>query len=586
MKWIAAALVLALGVQNANERRTRKAEPATRDAVGVTLRIGFAKAGGGYTVAAIPMDAYIARVLAGEAVRDSQPAALEALAIAVRTFALANRGRHRADDFDLCDQTHCQVVRAAVAATARAAQATSGRVLMRNGAPAQVFFSASCGGRTEIPSAVWPGAEDPPYLPSRDDDACGGAPAWTAEIHERDLLRALRASGFRGERLRAVRIAARNGSGRVARLTLEGLRPEQISGQDLRVVVGRTLGWQHIKSTAFELRRHDDAYRFSGRGSGHGVGMCVIGSARLAVRGATAEAILAHYFPGLETVDTRSASDAHLGDTRTTPGAHLGDTRTTPGAHLGDTRTTPGAHLGDTRTTPDAHPGDTRTTPDAHPGGTRSPSGRGRGGSGSTADAGKGSATGSALPVRGGLDPTPVLVSLPDDDEGQRDAIERQTLRARDELARTLGVPPPPTVTLRFHPTADDYERVTGQPWFTSSTVVRRELHLLPLAVLRDRGVLERTIRHALVHVMTDAVLGTRAMWVREGAAIYFAGEPAIPGETPQRPAFKPAPRASCPDDNELLRPVSVGALTNAYARARACFARQIQQGTNWHDVR
>ena len=88
--------------------------------------------------------------------------------------------------------------------------------------------------------------------------------------------------------------------------------------------------------------------------------------------------------------------------------------------------------------------------------------------------------------------------------------------------------------------------------------------------MLRDRGVLERTIRHELVHLMADAALGKRPAWVREGAAIYFAGEPMIPGEPPQRPAFKPEPRASCPSDNELLHPVSVGALSNAYARARA----------------
>ena len=44
--------------------------------------------------------------------------------------------------------------------------------------------------------------------------------------------------------------------------------------------------------------------------------------------------------------------------------------------------------------------------------------------------------------------------------------------------------------------------------------------------------------------------------------------------------------RGSCPGDAELLRPVSVGALNNAYARARACFARQIAAGRNWRDVR
>jgi SpoIID/LytB domain protein len=495
-----------------NELGTQNPGPRT---LSESVRVGLLRPGGGYTVSLLPMDVYVARVLAGEAARDSQPAALEALAIAIRTFALANRGRHRADGFDLCGETHCQVVRAAIAATERAARATSGRVLLRDGAPARIFFSASCGGRTEIPSEVWPGAEDPPYLPSKDDDACGGSPAWTAELHTRDLQRALSASGFRGD-LHDVRIAARNGSGRVSRLKLDGLHPDQISGQDLRVVVGRTLGWQHVKSTAFELRRQGDVYRFTGRGSGHGVGMCVIGSAKLAERGLTPEAILARYFPGLPI---RSTSDVTLTSSRPV------------------------------------------TAPP--------PPARGR----------------SAVAARAPL-PSPVMVSLPDEDEGQRQAIEQQTLRARDELAAKLGVAAPVSVTLRFHPTTDDYERATGQPWFTSATVVANELHLLPLAVLRERGVLERTLRHELVHIMTDSALANRPRWVREGAAIYFAGEQTIPGEVVQRPAFKPPPRASCPDDNELLRPVSVGALSNAYARARACFAKQIQAGRSWKDVR
>jgi len=153
-----------------------------------------------------------------------------------------------------------------------------------------------------------------------------------------------------------------------------------------------------------------------------------------------------------------------------------------------------------------------------------------------------------------------------------------------------LGVPPPATMTLRFHPTTDDYERATGQSWFTSGAWVqdgvKAELHLLPLAVLRERGVLERTIRHELVHAMADGVLGKRPAWVREGAAIYFAGERPIPGQGTTGVVVRPELRADCPRDNELLRPVSVGALSNAYARARSCFARQIAAGKTWRDVK
>ena len=510
------------------------------------VRVGLLQPGGGYTVAVLPMEVYVARVLAGEAVRDSQPAALDALAITIRTFALANRGRHRADGFDLCDQTHCQVVRTAVAATERAAQATAGRVLLSGGAPASIYYSASCGGRTQLPSDVWPGADDPSYLPAKADEACRGAPAWTTELHESDLRRALRASGFRGELL-DLKIASRNASGRVARLKLEGLTPDQISGQDFRVAVGRTIGWQHIKSTAFDLRKTAGSYRFSGHGSGHGVGLCVIGSANLAERGATPEAILARYFPGLE-LSKPQASDRK---TTTATGSDPGLTPVRP----------PSENSGKLAEKPPiSRPPESRVRPGSDPGLT--------------------------LPGRGTvLPPADVLVSLPDDDEGERGAIVKQTLKARDELARALGVTPP-RVTLRFHPTTDDYEHVTAQPWFTSGAILNGELHLLPLLVLRDRGVLDRTIRHELVHLMADIDLATRAVWVREGAAIYFAGEPILPGQLQQRPAFKPEPRASCPADNELLHPVSVGALSNAYARARVCFARQIQSGRTWRDVR
>jgi len=272
------------------------------------VRVGILRPGGEYAIENVPIETYVARVLAGEAARDSDPAALEALAITIRTFALANAGRHRAEGFDLCDQTHCQVVRTATPATVAAAAATAGRVLLRGGVPATVYYSASCGGRTEIPSAVWPGAEDPPFLPSQRDDACGGAPVWAAELSADDLSRSLRASGFVGKKMKNLRVTAHDVSGRVARLRVDGFTPNEISGQDLRVVVGRILGWQHIKSTAFELERIGDRYKFSGHGSGHGVGLCVIGSVKLAAAGQSASQILQRYFPGLEIGVPDSAS--------------------------------------------------------------------------------------------------------------------------------------------------------------------------------------------------------------------------------------------------------------------------------------
>jgi SpoIID/LytB domain protein len=266
------------------------------------VRVGTVEPGGKYAIRSLPLEEYVGRVLAGEAAPRTAPAALEALAITARTFALANRRRHAREGFDLCDSTHCQVLRPAYAAAQAAARATAGQVLEWHGAPAGVYYTASCGGRTERPSAVWPGATDPPFLPARRDRGCGGEPRWTSGLSVADVHRALVAAGYRG-RLRRLKIRSRAESGRVAVLALDGMTPDVISGQDFRMAIGRALGWHIVKSTAFDLSERRGRYTFRGRGYGHGVGFCVIGSMRRAAAGQSRPELLDAYFPGLRVAD-------------------------------------------------------------------------------------------------------------------------------------------------------------------------------------------------------------------------------------------------------------------------------------------
>jgi hypothetical protein len=101
-------------------------------------------------------------------------------------------------------------------------------------------------------------------------------------------------------------------------------------------------------------------------------------------------------------------------------------------------------------------------------------------------------------------------------------------------------------------------------------------IDLLPLTILRQQGQLERTIRHEVAHALIDPSLAGRPLWVREGAAFYFADPNA--SEAPAKTA--------CPTDAEFLRPMSAGAHRSAYARAEACFRRAIAGGKKWQDVR
>jgi len=80
---------------------------AAASAGGEMIRVGVPTAKGSYRVETLPLEEYVARVVAGETSSATPTAAREALAITARTYALANRGRHAADGFDLCTLTHC-----------------------------------------------------------------------------------------------------------------------------------------------------------------------------------------------------------------------------------------------------------------------------------------------------------------------------------------------------------------------------------------------------------------------------------------------------------------------------------------------
>src|SRR4051812_6899242 len=120
------------------------------------MRIG--STGDGH-ITVVPLEVYVARVLAGEGDPRAADAAQQALAIAIRTYTLKNADRHARDGYDLCDSTHCQVPRPSTPTSRRAAMATVGQVLMYEGQLGSVFYSADCGGRTERAGDVWPGAD-------------------------------------------------------------------------------------------------------------------------------------------------------------------------------------------------------------------------------------------------------------------------------------------------------------------------------------------------------------------------------------------------------------------------------------------
>jgi hypothetical protein len=345
---------------------------------------------------------------------------------------------------------------------------------------------------------VWPGAIDYSYEPALHDDACEDEPGWESEVRAEDIERALRTAGFRGSRLRSLRVLSRNTSDRIVSLRVEGFTPSEINGNEFRMAVGRVAGWQSIKSTSFEIDRTSSGYRFKGRGFGHGVGLCVIGAGRRAAKGDTADAILKFYFPGL------------------TIGGATAPVTTTAAAPAPPRKTEPAA--------------------------------------------------------------TDVALALPGNEERERQVMLSLIRRSRDEIAKATGATAPANLRVTVHPSVESFGRTTGQPWWVSGATDGAAIDLLPITILRQQGQLDRTVRHEVTHALLDATLSKRPMWVREGAAAYFAASESARAAKP--------PRVDCPSDAELLRPVSAGTQRDAYARAEACFARGIADGKRWDQIR
>ena len=112
-----------------------------------------------------PWRRYVRGVVSAEVPSDWPLAALEAQAVASRTYALTDHAG--GSSFDVYADTRSQVYRGVAAETPRtnaAVAATAGQIVVYNGSPAITYFFASSGGMTENVENGFPGALPEPWL--------------------------------------------------------------------------------------------------------------------------------------------------------------------------------------------------------------------------------------------------------------------------------------------------------------------------------------------------------------------------------------------------------------------------------------
>jgi SpoIID/LytB domain protein len=195
----------------------------------------------------VPLEAYVRGVVAAEMSPGWPPAALEAQAIASRTYALtshAGEGR-----FDVYADSRSQVYRGRAGETPqsnRAVRATAGEIVTYAGRPAITYFFASSGGRTENVQDAFPGAAPEPWLRGVVD------PFDTGPLHSwrTSMSFAAAASDLKGlvrGRLRGIEVLSRGFSPRIITASILGSKgATPIGGEELASRLGLYDTWAYF----------------------------------------------------------------------------------------------------------------------------------------------------------------------------------------------------------------------------------------------------------------------------------------------------------------------------------------------------
>lgn len=198
------------------------------------------------TVNILSLEKYLRGVVPTEIPASWYPAAVQAQAVAARTYAANKMREPHPPHYQICDTTACQVyggVGVEHPASDAAIRATSKKVLTYGGAPAFTEFSASNGG--------WSVASSVPYQTARQDpyDDWKGNPhrPWKSLVTDADIEKRWPTIG----NLRKIEVLSRDGKGewggRVLSLRLTGDKDVQpLTGDQFRVGLG-------LRSTMFSF---------------------------------------------------------------------------------------------------------------------------------------------------------------------------------------------------------------------------------------------------------------------------------------------------------------------------------------------
>ncbi|WP_409477483.1 SpoIID/LytB domain-containing protein [Pseudobdellovibrio sp. HCB154] len=233
-------------------------------------------------VEVVPLTHYLAGVVSKEMPLAWPAEALKAQAVVARSYLFTRMSERRDKLFHVENDQMDQVFEWTDSAKAyQVVLATDDVVLSSNKKVVKTFYHSDCGGQTVPANKVWTGAVD---LGTTQDPWCGNRSSnqWSfsvpaVEFSQKEVFEA-------------------------AYFKKKLVRFEDWGIQKLRQV----FGFSKIRSSPDTVEVSEDVVTFTGRGFGHGVGLCQWGSLYMAKKGRTYMDILTHYYPKAEILKIQS----------------------------------------------------------------------------------------------------------------------------------------------------------------------------------------------------------------------------------------------------------------------------------------
>jgi stage II sporulation protein D len=265
----------------------------------------------------LPLEDYVASVVDSEMPAAFPDEARKAQAIVARTYALYQmQVAERGSTADLFASTRSQkylgyqyrdggkLLAGESEASRKIAAATRGQVCQFRGKIFCTYYCAVCGGNTVLGTEVFSDAAQP--LVSVPCDFCREARLyrWTAEISKADIQKDLdpwlKEKGQPAATIKTVSQAKPIPVGKsLPEFDIRaGQQTTRISGAELR----QLLAGRGLYSPRFTIADRGKTLEISGKGHGHGVGLCQWGARGQALAGRNCPQILGHYYPGMTLV--------------------------------------------------------------------------------------------------------------------------------------------------------------------------------------------------------------------------------------------------------------------------------------------